>query len=83
MLSMMAVAVFHTAGVYLDSCGRLPVPVWGPDGLGLMTHKPGSWNFVELPKPYDEQSLNIIAMVTGVQVYQTTVGALFKWLDRR
>lgn len=83
MFSMMAVAVYHTAGVYLDSCGRLPVPVWGPDGLGLMPHKPGSWRFVELPDVYKDQSLKIIGVVTGVQIYQTTVGAIFRWLDRR
>jgi len=83
MLSMMAVAVWHTAGVYLDSCGRFPLPWWGPDGLGLMTHEIGSWGFAKLPGDYSEQSFKIIAMLTGVQLTQTGLGALMSYLNRR
>lgn len=72
MLAMAACAVYHTAGVYLDSCGQLL----------FWEHTVGSWRFVELPGDYKDQSFKIIAMVMGLQVTQTGLGILMRWLTK-
>lgn len=85
MLGMMATAVWHTAGVYFDSCAHLPVPGWWGDAWypTFMPHVVGSWGYAKLPGDYAGQSFKIIAMLTGVQLTQSGIGALMTWLNRR
>ena len=80
--AILFVAVWHTGGVYLDSCAHLPVP-WWDNGPTFMPHVPGSWRYEKLPGAYAGQEFQIIATITGLQITQSVFGLVMKWLDRR
>lgn len=51
--------IYHMGGVFLDSCPFFFIPEFA--------HKVGSWNFVALPKPYDQYEWMLVSSLLGIQ----------------
>lgn len=51
--------IYHMGGVFLDSCPFFFLPYF--------THTVGSWDFVALPKPYDQYEWLLVSSLLGIQ----------------
>lgn len=67
--------LFHSGGVYLDSCPFFLIPYF--------PHVIGSWNFVALPAPYDQYEWLLISSLLGINTGLTVGMGLAKTLILR